>query len=282
MMSQSSRPILDRLNTEFANGRLITVTDRPLPIALRELRDDFSNRTVLVGMLAVGLILGVSGPFDTIDALSLMPRLFYWLVVVVLTFATGSLISTVVHTMLDKRIGWLAYVVSTLAIGLGVTAIVGLINLVVIGVWSQTWSSFLEQLGVITLICGVIEFSSFAIHRGKGAEVEKSVPLLDRLPFDKRGKIVALSAEDHYVRIATTKGTELVLMRLSDAVREVGDTPGLQIHRSHWIATDQAKKVTRVGDRAEVSFEDGTTLPVSRGYMAAAREAGLLPAKRGG
>ena len=42
--------------------------------------------------------------------------------------------------------------------------------------------------------------------------------------------------EDHYVRVFTDAGESLILLRLSDAMAEVRDVPGLQIHRSHWVA----------------------------------------------
>jgi DNA-binding LytR/AlgR family response regulator len=59
----------------------------------------------------------------------------------------------------------------------------------------------------------------------------------------KREPLVTLSAEDHYVRLTTTNGTKLLLIRLSDAIKEIGDMRGMQIHRSHWIVMDQIQKV---------------------------------------
>lgn len=103
------------------------------------------------------------------------------------------------------------------------------------------------------------------------------VPLLERLPLDKRGDLVALSVEDHYVRIKTTIGTEMILMRLSDAIRETGDTRGDQVHRSHWVSYDQVASARREGDRAILTLKDGGEIPVSRANLPKIREAGLLP-----
>jgi DNA-binding LytR/AlgR family response regulator len=97
------------------------------------------------------------------------------------------------------------------------------------------------------------------------------------LPLQKRAPLVALSVEDHYVRIRTTKGEAMILMQLGDAIREVGDTPGLQVHRSHWVALDQIRAVTRKGDGAIVSLRHGPDVPVSRANLPKLREAGLLP-----
>jgi hypothetical protein len=281
-MRQFSGPTPDRFNVQFAKGLIFNVTDRLFPTALREMRADFSKRPVIISLLALGLILGISGPFNTLALLPAVPRVFYWIVVVGLTFAAGGIVSTIIHTVLDRRLGWLSYMVSTLAIGMIVNIVLGVINLVTFGVWFGTLFVFLSQLGIVTLISGVVEFSNLALRFGVPDEPVMGVPLVDRLPFEKRGEIVALSAEDHYVRIATTNGTELVLMRLSDAANEVGDTVGLQVHRSHWVAVNQVREVKRIGDRAEVLSSDGVTRPISRGYMTAAREAGLLPVKKTG
>ena len=54
---------------------------------------------------------------------------------------------------------------------------------------------------------------------------------------------MTVSAEDHYVRLTTTIGTKLLLIRLSDVIKEIGDMRGMQIHRSHWIVMDQIQKV---------------------------------------
>lgn len=278
-LPQLSGTITNRINVQFVNGYVFNVTNRLFPTTLREVRTDLSKRPVVVGVLALGLILGISGPFNTLDLLPAGPRIVYWLAVVALTFATGSVVSALAHSALDRRLGWFSYVLSTLAIGVSVNAVLSLVNLFAFGVWFDEWSAFFNQLSIVTLISGVVEFSNLAVRKGHTAKPDDAPLLLDRLPFEKRGDIVALSAEDHYVCIATTKGTELVLMRLSDAVKEVGETNGLQIHRSHWVAINQVKKVKRIGERAEVQLSDGSTRPISRGYMNAARSAGLLPSK---
>ena len=74
------------------------------------------------------------------------------------------------------------------------------------------------------------------------------------LPMERRGALIAISAEDHYVRITTIRESDFVLMRLSDAVEEVGATQGLQIHRSYWIATDQIAEISRIADLGQVTL----------------------------
>jgi DNA-binding LytR/AlgR family response regulator len=64
-------------------------------------------------------------------------------------------------------------------------------------------------------------------------------------------------------------------MRLADAIRETGMVPGLQIHRSHWVAKDAVAKVHRSEGKLMLELRNGMRLPVSRSYLAAARDAGL-------
>nr|WP_255553731.1 LytTR family DNA-binding domain-containing protein [Maritimibacter sp. DP1N21-5] len=101
--------------------------------------------------------------------------------------------------------------------------------------------------------------------------------ILSRVPIDKRGRLYALSVQDHYVEVITDKGSELVLLRLADAMGEVGTTPGLQVHRSHWVATGAVAAAKRDGAKAVLTLQDGRDIPVSRTYLPAVKEAGLLP-----
>ena len=46
---------------------------------------------------------------------------------------------------------------------------------------------------------------------------------------------------------------------------------GVQIHRSHWVATAAAERLERNGRRMEVVLRDGRRLPVGETYKAAVR-----------
>ena len=95
-----------------------------------------------------------------------------------------------------------------------------------------------------------------------------------RLPPEKRGELLYMSMQDHYVEIVTARGRELVLLRLADAMTEAGSTTGIQVHRSHWVAFSAISSIKRDGGKSSVVMTDGTELPVSRTYTKALREAG--------
>ena len=159
------------------------------------------------------------------------------------------------------------------------TALISALNWLVFGIVPIGPGSL--TLAGTTLVISVIVMAVidlFSRHLSPApADAPQTVPLLDRLPFDKRGPLVAISVEDHYVRVRTTKGEEMILLRLADAIREVGATPGAQVHRSHWAAFDQVASATRDGDRAALQMTKGGDIPVSRRHIPTIKEAGLLP-----
>ncbi|MCA8900350.1 MAG: LytTR family transcriptional regulator [Hyphomonas sp.] len=96
---------------------------------------------------------------------------------------------------------------------------------------------------------------------------------LDKLPVHKQGDVWALSSELHYVRVYTSRGHDLVLMRLSDAIRQCDGIEGVQVHRSHWVAQDGVDAVETIDGRMQVRLRNDVTLPVSRSYSGAVRNA---------
>jgi hypothetical protein len=100
---------------------------------------------------------------------------------------------------------------------------------------------------------------------------------LERLPVKFRtADLHAISSEDHYLRVHTSLGEELILMRLADAVRELSAADGLQVHRSWWVARAGITDEKRVDGRSLLILPSGTEVPVSRSYRAKAKDAGLI------
>ena len=108
-----------------------------------------------------------------------------------------------------------------------------------------------------------------------GAAASATPPILARLQPARRGRLLSLSAEDDYVRVRTTAGEALVLMRLGDAVAEAA--PGLRVHRSHWVARAAVAEARRAGDGAVLTLRTGEEIPVSRANLPRLRETGLAP-----
>ena len=108
------------------------------------------------------------------------------------------------------------------------------------------------------------------------AAADPAATFLDRLPLKYRGAdLWALSSEDHYLRVHTSRGEELILMRLADAIRELSGSRGVQVHRSWWVAPDGVRDTRRDNGKLVLVLKSGTEVPVSRTFVQAAREAGL-------
>lgn len=104
--------------------------------------------------------------------------------------------------------------------------------------------------------------------------------LLRHAPRLAGARLLALEAEDHYLRIHTDAGHALVLQRLRDAVDSLGDGAGgglgVQVHRSFWVARDAAPTARRRGQAWELELPGGLAVPVSRANVAACRAEGWL------
>ena len=117
------------------------------------------------------------------------------------------------------------------------------------------------------------------LDRDSGApdETNAAQTFLERLPVKFRtADLHAISSEDHYLRVHTSLGEELILMRLADAVRELSGADGLQVHRSWWVAKAGVTEEKRVEGRSLLVLPSGTEVPVSRSYRAKAKDAGLI------
>ncbi|SDC00929.1 LytTr DNA-binding domain-containing protein [Sphingomonas sp. YR710] len=101
--------------------------------------------------------------------------------------------------------------------------------------------------------------------------------LYARLSPRFEGDILALESEDHYVRVHGHKQSELLLLRLRDAIAEMDDSPGEQTHRSWWIASNAVAGVNGAGRNREIRLVNGTCAPVARDSVDRLQRTGFLP-----
>ena len=224
----------------------------------------------LLALAGTAVILTIVGPFGTGEVMGALPRLAYWALIVGLSYSAGYAANALATGSLARRIA-----VAGALTSLGALAVVMLANGLAFGYWPTGWA--LVRLAANIAAIAVIVTAIFQVAAGSRDPAAPGPDLQDRLPMERRGALVSLSVEDHYVRIRTTRGEGLVLMRLSDAIREAHATPGLQVHRSHWVALDQVRAAARRGDGAVLTMATGPEIPVSRANVAAIRAAGLLP-----
>lgn len=229
--------------------------------------------------LAAGLFLALSGAFNA--GASMAERLLYWVPLMVGAGLWGSLCAWVIGRLIDvEDRPWLQFAVLTLVTASSLTVII----------WIFSGYFFYGQMPPLRHLPGFLipVFTVTAIMCGLGVfmsrrpvETHAAAPeapparFLDRLPPRLRGgRLHAVQAEDHYLRLHTDRGSDLILMRLSDALTELEGLEGAQTHRSWWVARDAVRDVSRGDGRAVLTLEGGLQAPVSRRYARALRQAG--------
>ncbi len=228
--------------------------------------------------LVVGVFLAVSGAFATSQA-PFWYRLIYWLTV--MTLGTG--ISGAVDRLFARWV-WMddrplvRTVLLCLALTLPLTVVIWATTAVF---YERPWrledlSAYFGPVLSVTAMMTAIGFLLDRPGQTHAAASEASAPrFLDRIPFKLKGaQIHAVEAEDHYLRVHTERGSDLILMRLSDAVAELDGLEGAQTHRSWWVARDAVAEVSRGDGRATLTLKGGQTVPVSRRHARALRAAG--------
>ena len=111
------------------------------------------------------------------------------------------------------------------------------------------------------------------------ADAAASIPtigLLKRRPEGLNGRIQYMQMEDHYLRVHTDEGEGLALYRMSDAVADLADAAGMQVHRSWWVARDAVRDVRRERHKKTLIARDGTEIPVGRSFEKILREEGWI------
>ena len=230
---------------------------------------------------AAGAVLAVSGAFGSIHA-PLWVRLAYWIPLMLVGAFWGHLCSRLIDRWIDPdERPWLTVVGLT-------AAITGPVTLMVWCVTGLVFEGEVYPLSVLPLMLGPV-LTITAVMSAINVFVSKAQPVQthaapagaaparfpDRLPMKLRGATIrAVQAEDHYLRIHTDRGSDLILMRLSDALDELEGLEGAQTHRSWWVAKDAVRDVARGDGRATLTLDGGVEAPVSRRYAKALRDAG--------
>ena len=232
-------------------------------------------RTLAVAV-AAGVFLALIGALGS-GGVPLIPRLIYWVGLSVLGAIVGSVVARLLReASLGVQSPWLRGLVIITVL----TPIFMLLNWLLSGRPALTSHNLGPYLGVtLVMTSGMTALMMLAGHRAAltlAASPEAPPPrFLERLPPRLRGgEIYAVEAEDHYLRLHTSKGQDLILLRLSDAVAELEGIEGAQTHRSWWVAKAAVQDAKRGDGRATLTLKGGVEAPVSRAYARVLREAG--------
>lgn len=233
-----------------------------MPLAKRE----WSFHLLRHGLAAasLGLLLGFLGPFGTNPAFDRTERYAFWLGVTL----TGYLFGFAAWKFLGSaRL--------TIVLRVGLAALLSSLPQTFVAFWAMA----LLQPGRTASVGGLLLlFFAVAVVQlmliTAITLIDQSFPaspLTDeatRPPAAKAqladAQLIALEAEDHYVRVHGMAGSRLVLQRLSDAIDDVGSVEGLQVHRGWWVARAAVTGTYVEGGRRWIRLANGLTVPVSR------------------
>jgi DNA-binding LytR/AlgR family response regulator len=230
---------------------------------------------------AAGVFLAFIGALGT-DRIALPMRLLYWVPLMLV----GSLIAHVTVEGLTRIIReatnpWLFGAVLAVGMAVPITALVWAYSGVMLDTnfslraLPDLFLSVLIVCAAMTAITMTVNAPGQVTHAPPAGSPAALVRFMERLPPRLKGAVIyAISAEDHYLKLHTSKGTDLILMRMSDAIVELEGLEGAQTHRSWWVARDAVENARREGDRMVLTIKGGVEAPVSRPNVRPLREAG--------
>ena len=264
-----------------------------LRFALREARQRIRIRYQVLGLAAAITVLAWLGPFDTWGRLSLPDRVAFWTLATSVNWGFGLVLGSIAGFALEWR-GVLAWA-TAVAAGSAVAAVPGtaVVWLLVAAYMDYRMTGFAEiaslYFQVITIhlvLNALVTWLIYGNPRPDGGAGEtdsplpsseaRSPPFLERIPERLGRNLLHLHMQDHYVEVHTDEGSDLLLLRFRDALREVEGIDGAQVHRSHWVARAALDGVERRNGRIVLRLVNGNRVPVSRSFAPALRDRGWL------
>lgn len=237
--------------------------------------------------MAPALILALLEPFDS-GVLPLPLGFAYWAVLLV---GFGLVFPPSVRMVQRLAVGrtlspsWIlagACAIAAVPVGLLVHVLDRLLALAAVPVFGQPTApempSIVEPVSLLVAYVSVYLVAALIVGgtsllilvRQRNASpapgFKPGVRFLSRLPVRIGASLICIRMEDHYLRVTTRDGEALILMRLRDALKELEDYPGFQVHRSWWVASDQIERLSRSKRRLEVVLSNGSRAPVSSSF----------------
>lgn len=230
----------------------------------------------MAGFLVISVILAMSEAFGIGEYLSLLPRIAYWLFMSISTFFFASFSATWADVWLKKTNMnfYLQLIIRSCISGLSVS-LIALLSFIILAGYGAVTNKVMLEIAVNCLVIAAL-ISGLLSLLSNPKTTDKQAKLLSRLEPTKRGDLISLSVDGHYVELVTSTGSSKLLMRLGDAIDETNGVDGLQIHRSHWVSMAQIDQVFRQDKRFMLRLSDGRELPISRTYLAAVKLAGFI------
>lgn len=228
----------------------------------------------LITPVLAGIILTLLAPLGT-HSLDIGYRALFWIGLCLAGGYGAMAVRWGLTRYAPNLLGWRRIVLQSF----GATAAVA--PFVIASVGLSGLSAIVLTLFYIWIIAIVItSFGEMAAARTapiENADIPIRPALMERLPMKLRdATLYAAQSEDHYVRVYTSAGDHLVLMRLGDIADLARPLNGLRPHRSWWVAEVGVEQVRRQSGKMVIVLKDGTDVPVSRSGAKRVKDAGWL------
>lgn len=231
-------------------------------------------------LVAAGLFVGTLGPFGS-DGFPLLLKHGYWLT----TLFGGGVIGIALDETIGRRIArpWArVLLVTVLMTPLTALFVLGAIR-VLLGHWDgftamghllwQVFAISLPVMAVRALVWRPARIETRTVIEPPLPEAEAA--FRRRLSAKRRtARLIAIEAHDHYLRVHTDAGAELLTLRFADAMAELDKAHGYRVHRSWWVAADAIEAVRWRRGTGEATLAGDVIVPVSRSMAPTLREAG--------
>jgi hypothetical protein len=237
---------------------------------------------VFAAAAAVAAVLAVSGAFGA-HGPQVIWRVAYWLSMSAIGATWGVLFGVYIvpRDWFDRRI-ILAGVVITLVVGPPMCVASAFAPVLFTGapfsfrlIWENAPSTLGTTAAMVILAVMIRKREPMQTHAA--APAAPPPKFFARMPAKLAGAdLWAVEAEDHYLRLHTSLGQDLILMRLGDAIGELEGIEGARTHRSWWVARSAIRRVEREDGRATLVLPDGAAAPVSRAYARVLRAGGWI------
>ena len=140
---------------------------------------------------------------------------------------------------------------------------------------SLFFGEYLSDLKYVLAYWGFASLLTYQMQRRETVLVDNAkadastvaTGFLKDVPPDWRSEIEVLEAQENYVKVHAGDRSKVVLYRFKDAVAEMGDVVGLQVHRSFWVRKAAIRTFKKQGGRGEITTASGLVVPVSRSFL---------------
>ncbi|MEG3144856.1 LytTR family transcriptional regulator DNA-binding domain-containing protein [Sphingomonas sp. RT2P30] len=245
-------------------------------------------RAVVAATIA-GAILGLAGPFGSYLNGSAEYRIAYWVVsmwfgVVVYGAAVVSILPLARRSEIPPRIvGVFLVIIASIpqAIVTRMLALWFWPELAHIPIGLLVW--YLQVLLVAELLVlgyarwtGLLQLPSSPAALTADAASDDDASIWAQLSPRLGREILCLAMEDHYVRVHTPLGAELLLMPMARAIAGLTGIEGMRVHRSWWVARAAVTGIDGPARSMRLRLVNGLTVPVARRAVADLRAGGWL------